>query len=86
MKLWHEFWPLVFSIAFLVGIIGNLMASLIWGLPAVLHLHRQAERHHGEKMAQADQHHRRILTALGVDPDDDSSSAAGPGSASSASR
>lgn len=38
----------IFSIAFVAGVIGNLTASLILGLPAFWHLHRKLDRHHRE--------------------------------------
>jgi hypothetical protein len=41
-------------------ILGNLLASLIWGLPAILHLDRLARRHHKEHMDLLDKHHREV--------------------------
>lgn len=29
-------------------VVGNLIASLIWAAPALLHLHRKLNRHHAE--------------------------------------
>ena len=43
-----ELFGLVFSIAFVAGVIGNLTASLILGLPAFWQLHRKLDRHHRE--------------------------------------
>jgi len=63
-RFWHELWPQVFAVAFLVGVLGNLVASAILGIPAVTHLHRQASRHHRERMAQAAEHHQVILSAI----------------------
>lgn len=39
---------LVFSIGFVAGVIGNLCATLIVGLPAMMHLHAKLNRHHRE--------------------------------------
>jgi hypothetical protein len=75
MRYWDEFWPLVLSIGFLAGVVGNLVASLLWGLPAFTHLHRklnrnhaeqlaQAARHHAERLEQADRHHEAVMATL----------------------
>lgn len=45
-------------------ILGNLLASLIWGLPAILHLDRLAKRHHREHMELAVKHHKEHLNAI----------------------
>jgi len=47
MSLWHQ----ILSVAFLVGVIGNLCASAILGVPAFVHLHRKLNRHHREHVA-----------------------------------
>jgi hypothetical protein len=31
-------------------IVGNLLASVVWAAPAMVHLHRKMERHHAERM------------------------------------
>jgi len=45
-----ELFGLVFSIAFVAGVIGNLTASLICGIPAMWHLHHKLDRHHREQL------------------------------------
>jgi hypothetical protein len=62
---WNEFWPAVLSVAFLVGVAGNLAASLLWGLPAFIHLHRKLDRQHAERMAQGEQLHRAVASREG---------------------
>jgi len=41
----------VFSLAFAIGVLGNLVASAILGVPAFLHLHRKLNQHHREHLA-----------------------------------
>jgi hypothetical protein len=48
---WHELVPLILCVGFAAGVIGNLVASLLWALPALIHLHRKLNRHHNEHMA-----------------------------------
>jgi hypothetical protein len=69
--IWHEYQVQIFAVAFVVGILGNVVAALVCGVPALFHLHRKLNRQHSERLAQADQHHRKTLRALGVDPDAD---------------
>jgi hypothetical protein len=38
----------ILSAAFMVGVIGNLVASAVLGVPAFIHLHRKLDRHHAE--------------------------------------
>lgn len=45
-KPWVEFWGLVLSVGFLAGVLGNLVASAVLGLPALAHLHRKLNRQH----------------------------------------
>jgi len=47
MSLWHQIW----TTAFVVGVLGNLAASAILGVPAFVHLHRKIDRHHREHLA-----------------------------------
>lgn len=56
--LWEMFrWP--------AGIVvGNLIASLLWAAPALLHLHRKLDRHHAERLAQAARHHQAVMGEL----------------------
>jgi hypothetical protein len=68
-RFWTEFWPQVLCVAFVIGVLGNLVASAVLGVPALWHLHRKLDRHHAERMAQAAAQHRRVLAALGIDPD-----------------
>lgn len=46
MKYWNELHGQVFAIAFVAGILGNLAANALWGLPTLNHLHRKLNRHH----------------------------------------
>lgn len=46
MAFWHQ----VLSLAFVVGVAGNLVASVLWAAPALIHLHRKLDRHHKEVM------------------------------------
>lgn len=43
---WTELFPLVFSVAFVAGVLGNLVASAVLGLPALAHLYRKLNRNH----------------------------------------
>jgi len=45
--VWHQVW----SLPFLVGVVGNLTASAVLGVPAFIHLHRKLDRHHSAVMA-----------------------------------
>jgi hypothetical protein len=47
--IWHQIW----SLAFLIGVVGNLVASALWAFPAILSLHRKLDRHHHEQMTAA---------------------------------
>lgn len=51
------FWALVLSAAFVVGVVGNLVASAIWASPAGVALARKLNRHHAEHLATAERHH-----------------------------
>lgn len=44
--IWHNIW----SLAFVVGVMGNLVAAILWAFPALVHLHRKLDRHHREHM------------------------------------
>jgi hypothetical protein len=46
LTLWHQIW----SLAFLIGVVGNLTASAVLGVPALLQIHRKLDRHHREHM------------------------------------
>ena len=46
MTYWNELHGQIFTIAFAAGILGNLVASLLWAVPAFGHLHRKLNRHH----------------------------------------
>lgn len=68
MRYWHEFWPQVLSIAFVVGTAGNLVAAVIWAAPALVQLHRKLDRQHAERMGLARRQHAEQMTALGAQP------------------
>ena len=53
-----EIWRQVATASFIVGVIGNLCASIIWAVPALIHLHRKLDRHHQE--------HLQILASHGI--------------------
>lgn len=42
----------VFSLVFVVGVLGNLVAAIVWAAPALWHLHRKLDRHHRESMSR----------------------------------
>jgi hypothetical protein len=65
MRVFGELWPLVFAVSFVAGVIGNLVASLLLGIPALWHLHKKLNKH-------LDVHHERfdrIEKALGISDD-----------------
>lgn len=39
-------------------VVGNLIASVLWATPALIHLHRKLDRHHREQM----RHHGKDRT------------------------
>lgn len=41
-------------------VVGNLIASAIWAVPAILHVDRLMRRHHRERMDLARKHHEEI--------------------------
>ncbi len=41
-------------------VVGNLIASALWAIPAILHLDRLAKKHHREHMAKLDKHHESL--------------------------
>jgi hypothetical protein len=49
-------------------VLGNLLASVLWALPVLLHLDRLLRRHHRERLEQGERHHRERLAA-GMTPD-----------------
>jgi hypothetical protein len=64
IRFWHELTPQVLSVAFLVGVLGNLAAAVLCGTPALWHLHRKLDRQHAERLAQSAVHHAAQLTAI----------------------
>lgn len=46
MEIWRQF----ISAGFIIGVIGNLVASAIWAPIALIHLHRKIDRNHEEHM------------------------------------
>lgn len=52
-RFWAEFWPQVLAVSFAVGVLGNLVASLLWAVPAFTRLHAKLDRHHRERGSQA---------------------------------
>lgn len=45
-------------------VVGNLIASVLWATPALLHLHAKLNAQHGERIAQAARHHQQVLQAI----------------------
>lgn len=71
---WHELYPQVFAVAFVAGVIGNLVASVIWATPVFLNLHRKLNARHLELMeahSKLLESHRQILEAVKPKPDTD---------------
>lgn len=66
--MWEEVRSQVLSIAFVIGILGNLTASLLWAFPVILKLHRKIDKNHAEHMAAIRLHH----SGRDVRPDSDS--------------
>lgn len=58
-RFWAELTPQVLCVAFLVGVLGNLAASALLGVPALWHLHRKLGRQHEDAAAA-----RRIAADL----------------------
>ena len=46
MAVWHQIW----SLAFVVGVVGNLTASAILVLPQIRKLHKKIDANHREHM------------------------------------
>jgi hypothetical protein len=42
-------------------VVGNLIASALWAIPAVIHLDRLAKKHHRIHMATLERHHREVM-------------------------
>lgn len=47
MSIYHQ----IVSLAFVVGVIGNLTASAVLGIPALIQIHKKLDRHHAEHLA-----------------------------------
>ncbi len=47
MSIVHQ----ILSLSFAIGVIGNLVASAVLGVPALIHVHKKLDRHHAEHMA-----------------------------------
>jgi len=60
MTFWHQIW----SEAFAIGVIGNLVAATIWAIPALRSLHKKLDRQHLQRMAMQVQHHKEIKEKL----------------------
>ena len=56
-----ELLPLVLSVGFVAGVIGNIVASIIWALPPFVALRRKLIAHHVQALAQAARHHQEVL-------------------------
>jgi len=60
LRLWHEIW----SLAFLIGVIGNLVAALLWAVPAIRRIHIKLDRQHKERLDQQDRQHSEHLEII----------------------
>lgn len=67
-SIWHQIW----SMAFLVGVIGNLVASLLWAFPALRHLHKKIDRNHAEHMEHIKLLHKAIHGTIPAGKEKDS--------------
>lgn len=43
---WAELWGGIACMAFMIGVLGNIVSSLLWGIPAFVHIHRHISRGH----------------------------------------
>jgi hypothetical protein len=63
----HNFFSLYFG-WYQGSVYSNLLASLLWGLPAgfgaVVHLKNHQQKLHNERMEQAQQHHEALMDAI----------------------
>lgn len=64
MRFFHELPPQVLSAPFAAGVLGNIVAAVICGTPALWHLHRKLDRQHADRLAQAAVHHAMQMTAI----------------------
>ena len=64
MRWWAELWPQVLAISFVAGVLGNIVASAVLGVPALWHLHAKLDRQHAEHLALQATHHRQVMAAL----------------------
>lgn len=42
-------------------VVGNLIASALWAVPAIVHLDRLAKKHHRIHMATIERHHKEAI-------------------------
>lgn len=47
-------------------VVGNLIASALWAIPAVVHLDRLAKKHHRIHMATIERHHKEAMKHVGA--------------------
>jgi hypothetical protein len=59
-----ELLGLVLSIGFIAGVIGNIVASVIWAAPAFGWLHAKEKARHVAKLAQAAAHHKAQMELM----------------------
>jgi hypothetical protein len=60
----NEFWGGIWSIAFLIGVCGNLVAALLWAVPALRRLHKKIDANHLEHINLMKLHHKEQLNAI----------------------
>lgn len=77
-----DIWRQIASTAFLVGVVGNLVASAVLGVPAFIHLHRKIDRHHREHMRFLNDKIRLDYNSIDGNVSDANSSSSAPSSAS----
>lgn len=62
--LLQEYHSGVLSAAFTIGVLGNLVAAVICGVPAFLHVVHKMDKQHDERMQQAERQHQHVMNAL----------------------
>jgi hypothetical protein len=67
----RELWGSVWSLAFLVGVIGNLTAALLWAVPALRKLHKKIDANHAEHMRLLRGHNTTTVSPTAADQKSD---------------